>query len=528
MKLLIVDDDGQIRSGIEQGIDWHALDIKQVMTASNGLEALQRFTEQLPEIVITDVRMPGMDGLELLKQMKEIKPQTRVIILSGYNDFDYLKKAIQWDAADYEMKPIRARSLIALIQKVKEEIIRERVTEQEFHKYLESSKMAFVEELLAGKITDRLVILEGLQQYYGFDGAKWLVCISVRLEGNCTEQPDRMKAAADTVCKLFANSDLANSGVCLRSKEGKIVFLVPIATRSYMFYLQYVNELANRLRAWNRETVSASSVSFSAGISSAGHAAEFVKLYREANQALSLRLYEGRGTMKVYDPASELSEKTIVGLLENAQWIDQLSRGDFTSAARLVHMEFDRLKRERKYSRKSIAAYSRSLLQLMAVTNRNAAAHLIGPIQSKIEFLEENAGDLEIDEFRDNVVAVIEGMDSRLSKELSPLMMRAEEYIRHHFTHELTVEMLAEHVGKTPNYFSHLFKREFGISFKEYVARLRIAKAKQLILQTNDLIYEISEKVGFSDYTYFTQVFKKIEGYPPTALRRHIAMAEEE
>jgi two-component system, response regulator YesN len=125
-----------------------------------------------------------------------------------------------------------------------------------------------------------------------------------------------------------------------------------------------------------------------------------------------------------------------------------------------------------------------------------------------------------INEFRKIVVHVVEEIGKRLSKDLSPAMIRAEEFIRKNYTCDLTVVMVTEHVGKTPNYFSHLLKREFGISFKEYVTRLRIDKAKELILQTNELIYEISEKVGFCDYTYFTQVFKKMERFSPAELRR--------
>ncbi len=521
MKLLIADDDEQIRSGIEQGIDWSSLDMKMVITASNGLEALERFTELLPEIVITDVRMPGMDGLELLKKIKEIKPQTRVIILSGYNDFEYLKKAIQLDAVDYEMKPIRARSLIALIQKVKEDIIRERVTEQEFQKYLESYKTSFGEELISGSITDRLIILEGLQQYYGFDGTKSLVCVSAQIDGDWKKNSDTAKIAADTICRLFAASDLASRGICLRSKEAKLVFLVTIETKSYLYYRQFASELTNRLRSWNRETRSVCQLSFSSGISSPGSVAEFVKLYQEANQALSMRLYEGSGSIQVYNNTAELSDKTIVGLLENAEFILQLSQGDFASATGMVNNEFECMKKEREYSRKSVAAYTRNLLHFFTVTNRIVPADRIEQIQSKIAFIEGNADYLSIEEFREIVVSVFEETLTRLTKDLSPVMLRTDEFIRKNFTRELTVEMLSEQVGKTPNYFSHLFKREFGVSFKEYVTRLRISKAKELILHTNDLIYEISGKVGFSDYTYFTQVFKKMEGYPPAALRKN-------
>jgi two-component system, response regulator YesN len=520
MKLLIADDDEQIRSGIEQGIDWSALDIKQVITASNGLEALQLFTEFLPEIVITDVRMPGMDGLELLRKIKEKKPQTRVIILSGYNDFNYLKKAIQLGAVDYEMKPIRARNLIALIKNVKEEIIRHRVTEQEFHKYLDSYKTTFVEELLSGKITDQLIVMQGLQQYYNFHATGSILCISAQMDGDLRKNQDGLKSVADTINHLFATSDVASRGVILWSKEDKFLLLMMTETQSYLYNVQFANEMTKRLRAWSQKLNTIYPISFSAGISSPGSVSEFGKLYHEANQALSMRLYEGSNSIKVYDRSMELKSSMIIGLLENIDFILKLSQGDFASIVMLVNSEYDRLKKERKYSRKSVSAYTRKLIQQVMVTVSNIPVDMIYDIQGQIEFIEGNEEILVIDEFRNIVVHIVKKIGKRLSKNLSPAMIRADEFIRKNYTCDLSVGVVAEHVGKTPNYFSHLFKREFGISFKEYVTRLRIDKAKELILNTNELIYEIGGKVGFCDYTYFTQVFKKMEGFSPGELRR--------
>ncbi len=528
MKLLIADDDEQIRSGIEQGIDWAALDIHQVITAANGLEALQFFNEQLPEIVVTDVRMPGMDGLELLRRIKEIKPETRVVILSGYNDFEYLKKAIQLHAVDYEMKPIRARNLIALIRKIKEDIIRERVTDQEYLKYLESHKVNFADELLAGSLTDRLVILEGLQRYFGLNATESLVCISVEQDGDWSDC-DSAKEVTDATVRLFRSDDLSDHGICLRAKGGKAVFLVQSKTKSYLFYTQFANEWANRLRAWNRKIRSTYHASFSAGISSPGNVYEIEKLHREANHALSMRLYAEPGSINIYDPSLALNDKSIVGLLDNPEFFSQMTRGEWDSAALSVNQEFDRLQRERKHSRRSLSAYSCSLLQMLKVTARNIPADRIERIQNKIEFIERQGQFLRFDEIKESVVSAFEDIAAHLSKGLSQLMIRADEYIRRHYAQELTVEILAAYVGKTPNYFSHLFKREFGVTFKEYINRLRIAKAKELILQSNDLIYEISERVGFADYTYFTRVFKKLEGSSPALLRRQppIEMSDE-
>ncbi|GJM74550.1 hypothetical protein HMSSN036_67660 [Paenibacillus macerans] len=520
MKLLIVDDDDQIRTGIEQGIDWHALDIEIVITASNGVEALQKFTDMLPEIVLTDVRMPGMDGLTLLKQMKRIRPQTKVIILSGYNDFEYLKRAIQLDAVDYEMKPIRARSLVALIKRVKEEIIREQMTEQEFNKYLESYKASFSSELLAGNITDRLIILEGLQQHYGFDAAGGLICVAARIDEDWNTNIESVTATAEMLCRLFESSELAEKGICLRSKEGSLVFLLKSETPSFLYSRQWVSELLNQLRAWNRELQSQGKLSFSAGISSYGHVSEFIEMYNEANQALSLRLYEGKGSIHVKDETMEFADETIAGLLDHAKFKAQLLQGDLASLVDVVENEFAQLKLERKYSRKSISTYTKNLLQFFMVMIRNAPSDVVEYIHKNIAVIDERSEALAMDDFKQIVVSTFEKMSMRLSRELSPVMTRADAFIRKNYTQELTVEKLSEHVGMTPNYFSHRFKREFGVSFKEYVNRLRIAQAKELIIHTNELLYVIGEKVGFSDYMYFTQVFKKMEGCSPAVLRK--------
>ncbi|AIQ31534.1 hypothetical protein P40081_27830 [Paenibacillus sp. FSL P4-0081] len=518
MILLIVDDDEQIRTGMQEGIDWSALGIQNVITAANGLEALERFNEHLPEIVITDVRMPGMDGLELLRRIKQISPITRVIILSGFNEFEYLKAAIQLDAVDYEMKPIKARSLIALIQKVKEDIIRERMTNQEFNKYLQSYKNNFATELLSGGISDRLIILEGLQQYFSFDATGTLIGISVIIDGN--GNGDFIKTTADKMIDIFENSELSSRGVCLKIREDKLFFLLKTETISQLYCQQYISEIINQLRMWNRELKSNGLNTFSAGISNPINVSEFVVLLNQAHQALAVRFYKGNGSIHLFSKMEELQEGAISGLLENVEFKSYLARGDLKAVGLMVHNEFEHLKSGSKYSRKSVSAYSRSLLQLIMITLANLPGDIFDFVQGEIISLEERSEYLSFNDVENIVLNVLENIEERLSKKLSPIMVRAEEFIHRNFTHELTVEMLSEYIGKTPNYFSHLFKRELGITFKEYVTRLRISKAKELIINTNDLIYEISEKVGFSDYNYFTQVFKKIEGHPPAFLRR--------
>jgi two-component system sensor histidine kinase YesM len=122
MKLLILDDDVQIREGIKNGIDWKGLGFEDVRCAGDGITGLKIASEAKADIVISDVRMPGMDGLEFLLHIKMILPDIKVILISGYDDFEYLQKAVQYHADDYELKPIKVRSLIKRVQELQDRI----------------------------------------------------------------------------------------------------------------------------------------------------------------------------------------------------------------------------------------------------------------------------------------------------------------------------------------------------------------------------------------------------------------------
>jgi len=239
MKVLIADDEFQIRTGLEGCIDWKKVGFDEVHIASNGLEAFALFREHHHELVITDIRMPGLDGLALTGEVRTISPETVIIILSGHAEFDYAQRALKLGVTDYLVKPVKLKEFVKLIETIQE----------------------------------------------------------------------KLQTAPDA------------------------------------------------------EPVSADGSRYSAG------------------------------------------------------------------------------------------------------------------------------------------------------------MLKALEHIRKNLGSDMSVEEVAEHIHKTPNYFSHLFKKEVGVSFSEYLNRSRIDEAKSLMKTTNLLAYEISEKIGYRDYRYFVEVFKKLEGCPPSEYR---------
>ncbi|MFD0711432.1 response regulator [Paenibacillus sp. GCM10027626] len=525
MKLLIADDDRQIREGIKDGIDWASLGIGEVLTASSGTEAFETFSAELPELVLTDVRMPGMDGLELLRRIKEVRPATKVIILSGYNDFKYLKKAIQWDAADYEMKPVRARSLIRLIKKVSEEIVRERVSEETFRTYLASHKELFAEDLVGGRIRDRLILLDGLAQYFQFDATGTLLC--VRLEPDRSGAgPDEARPAADAMRRRAREGRDSESGeLWLETKDGVLIGLLKLETASYLYARHAAASLKNRLTEILRAPRAEGESTWSAGIGGPGNISELDGLLLQAKDALAFRLYAGPSSVHYFGEAESLRERTIKGLADEEDFIALIREANSERLTGRINAEFARLREERAYGGKSLTAYCQALIRLLAVHAREPSAELAEFARVRCEEL-DGGSFFELREYAEFVRNAYEEAIGTYygrvgASRLSALMQLADAFIRSNYARELTVERVAEHVGKTPNYFSHLFKKEMGVPFREYVNRLRIAKAKELIERTTDRIYEIGERVGFSDYAYFTQVFRKLEGRPPTAFRKN-------
>jgi two-component system response regulator YesN len=130
MKLLILDDDIQIREGVEKSIDWKCAGIDEVKSAGDGVSGLKTALSFRPDIILSDVRMPGINGLDFLREVKELLPHSKVILISGYDDFEYLQKAVKYKADAYELKPVKVRHLINLVVEMKEKIAREKIARE--------------------------------------------------------------------------------------------------------------------------------------------------------------------------------------------------------------------------------------------------------------------------------------------------------------------------------------------------------------------------------------------------------------
>lgn len=526
MKLLVVDDDSQIREGIVEGINWSEIGICEVKSAFNGIEALEIFKTDFPEIVLTDIRMPGMDGLELFKKIKEIKPSTKVIIISGYSDFDYLKTAIQYGAVDYELKPIRVKNLIALINKVKEDILKEKTTEENFTRYQKTYITSFMENLLSGKISDRNIILEELEQYFGFDARGILLLILFEMDSSQNGVREKRTDYFDDLKRYFNEKPMGASGLLFWKIDDRKALLI-VRTVDSMLYQQYLkSELKKISGQINRDFETERGITLSLGGSNAGTASGFTDLYRQASEALEHKFYTGKKSVNFYQQLNISTEPykmaaALMGKLSRA-----ISDFDLNMALELMENEFDRIKICQTQSRKSVSDFSLELMKFLNSTLKSKGYESLDQYDEKLKDCAGLADQETVEDFMTMVSGYYRDVLTDLNDEKKVFqnknILKAVEYIKKNYQKELTVEVMAQFIGKSPNYFSHVFKKEMQMPFTEFLNRTRIRKAKELILSTDKLVYEVCREVGYQDYAYFAQLFKKFENCTPTEIKNSL------
>lgn len=531
-KLLIADDEQIVIEGIKNSIDWSQYDIEVVGTAKNGSEALKLAQELQPDIIISDIKMPGLNGLELIEKLKAFLPNVKVILVSAYEEFDYAKQAIRLGVNSYLSKPVKKVEVINEVCKIKSALEHKKIEDeiakglqQRFNENLPILREHFLNTLIRGNAVSDL---ETKIKTYHIDLAPFkigvMVCKmdhswSMHLEGNEHQVQLLMLRITDIFTELTLK---ASKSITFQSYNQEIVtiFNAPEGVESP---IQELVKLAEKIK----DRILGVGIGVSIGIGRIYSEIEDIGLaYKEAVKALNYRLVYGDNNVLYIENVEDIETVTYSPLININELLESIQNILYTGKIEEVDDLFESFTQRLQKAEKIPYYYIQQLyIQLLSIILRTATEIGIGTHQItdntdlygtllKIDSFSELDG--WIKEILSNVCEQI-SIKNKLKTKHS--VQKAINYIREHCQEEISLTSVAEFVRLNPTYFSRFFKEETGCSFVDYLKKLRIEKAKELLRTSNLKIYEICEALGYQSVQYFSTLFKNMVGVTPQEYR---------
>ncbi len=503
MNLMVVDDDIQIREGITYGIQWKSLGIEKTECYPDAFQALQAIKEENYDIVLTDISMPGLSGIELLKQIKERNPEVIVILISGYEEFEYAKAGIQYGADNYILKPIHLDELTDIIQKTVEKIRKIKKNQDTIR---EAEKLRFVKGITDQTITDNKKIKMLLNEFYGFErGGPYMLVILQK-----DEKKELLKPGVQNRTLIRVITDrLAGYPHCILSVDEDNTMVLIHVCNSALFLHNLKAQIMYIVSEINEKAATEGTVS--ACVQAPITETELGKCWKKGMEMLERKFFMGPTCFI----SEDILDKNTAGDMEAFE----KKRKEFVCYFKMLSRQQieDFFEIADKALRKNSCRYAQNcvLLNLMQLTQNNSVS-IEEDIPERI-FACKYFDEL-MEFWRKSVDQIKDATDK--TQGYSREVKGAIEYIKQHYAEKITIADIAESQKMSDGHFSRIFKNETGESVKKYLNNFRISLARKLLLETNMKIYEVGECVGIPEYLYFVQVFKNIEGVSPSEYRK--------
>ncbi|TBL73244.1 response regulator [Paenibacillus thalictri] len=532
MRILIVDDEHHIMDGLVQLVDWRRLGVTDVDTAVNGLQALERYETCKPDLIVTDITMPLMDGLTFLERVRQTDPDTPAIILSGYDEFEYAKKALHLRVLYYVMKPIVLSEIEQMLYEVIQKMCREAKQKQydeQFSRMVQNQLPVLREQFLYKIVSaglknsdiseEQLTFYELPQEISG--GALLLTLGLYRTTERHNESERDWQlfkfSALNIVQESIASESGAEAAYPLQYMEDRLPILICGSGA------EAARECARRLAGLLLDRIGRFlAVEANAGIGqwygepdkyclSLKESADMLRLAEHEGYQLVLSAGEDHRTS--WEAAEQQSE--LLNLLTEA-----LARGDESAALQLWADIEHRLERSRSglghIQTAAIAMISHVVLGLSKLGTQLPEGDALQPLRvfQDIQAARANEEVLRIvkEYVRTKWLNPLGGESHAGAGDYTAVVKRKVEACYHQ---PLSFADIAGELHLSRNYLGYVFKRETGVSFIQYLTQYRIERSKDLLRTKRYMISEVAEKVGFADAAYFSRVFRGAVGMSP-------------
>lgn len=517
--VFLVDDEPFIIEGLRSILEWNDYGLQVVGSAENGEEAWEILQLEPADIVISDIMMPLMTGLQLIERMKEQETDTKFIVLSGYNEFQYVKECIKLGIENYLLKPISIEELKLTLENTVEKLDQTRKEKQFEQRNIDILRNNVLYRWVSGNIhTEELQQRAELLQLSLHDPYYLAATLKVQLTDPLSDQDKReqlqMKDQIYARCQWIEQQGL---GYAMRSMEGEIVFLFRIHPSSVT-----KESIVERLKRWIEEI--AEELALRISIAFGSLQSSYVEVSTSYGHARKVHeYYLMRPGEFVVDYEELLHHKSMGSKqlqLDLQVFVKLLSGKNHDEFLGYIDEEFTRIQTLEGIHARDIQNYAVELLIQMKQLMKDARPG--SDSGESYDNLFSNVFQMHtIDQLKEHVLFVAEKMMAHLKakEDYSPIIQRVLQHIDERYTEELSLKTLSQMYNMNPVYLGQLFQKEVCETFSCYLNKVRIQKAKELLMLTNDRISDIATQIGYWDKSYFLKQFKKHVGLSPKEYR---------
>ena len=532
IKVFLVEDEMVIRNGIVKSINWEKEGYRLVGEASDGELAYPMILKEKPDILLTDIKMPFMDGLELSRLVKQELPDTKILIFSGYDEFEYAKEAIRIGVTEYLLKPVSSEQLLEVMRRISKQIEQDREEREILRQYQEDMKenvererQNFFSHVIRGEVSIGEAVKNGKK--YGMDLSAGFYSI-ILFKIFSTPEENIVSEHIWKICEKIETKvdEIPYAYYFQRGIDGW-VFLLTAESKEQMEERQKnlcdcLAEIMKNERKVEYFGGIGKPVERIRNLGQSFRDAERIfaeRFTRQSNQFLS-----GFEKMDVYKD-DEFQIKDLGDVGKSREMIEKfLNNGTKEELEEFMDTYFIRMKEDklqstlmRQYIIMDIYIVIMSFCEKIDAVNHD--------YQQETEKLKSTIQNMNsVSEIRSYITYMlnqaIELRDSISKKRYADIIKAAEKMISEHYmSEEISLNSVADSVGMSPIYFSSVFSKESGKTFVEFLTETRMEKAKELLMCSALKTSEIGYEVGYKDPHYFSYIFKKTQGCSPKDYR---------
>ncbi len=522
--VFLVDDEPIVLEGIRSKIDWESAGFTFVGEATDGEIALSMIHELKPDILITDIKMPFMDGLQLSATIKKTQPWIKIIILSGHDEFDYAKKAISIGIEEYLLKPFTSEEIISSLKKVANQIDKERKQLSDISTMkaeLKSQEKLIQKEFLTNLVhgsADMSNLMQKCQEL-NIDLISRYYKISIsKIESSSGSEQNIQEA-----CSLLNSysSTLEQTNTFFHHSNWFICICKGSSRQELEENVYRISENIEHIVTQNADCTVLTSIG-----KTVEHLSSISESYIDAKRLLTLSNFGNQNRIISSDDINE-NENALLELKESDPMVERLKYAVKSDISQIIDESIALIKNNPG----QFQFFASYLLADMIFAVSKLVENLGGNIKEENpEILQRSFVDnavqneeLFVKTIKNVLTFALEYRDSKITGKYSDVILKAKKYIDENYANQnTTLTSVAEAVCLSPNHFSTIFSQECKTTFIEYLTNVRIENAKRLLKDTDMKGYDIAYECGFSDPHYFSYIFKKNTGLTPREYKANI------